>query len=299
MCGIYFCYGRQPDCPRFKQFETKCRHMITRRGPDVVNFRELDGVGILSSVLWLQGSSVFPQPVNNDHHCFLWNGDIYLYDNTRWDSRLSDTEFIYSKLRDCETDCDIIRTLERIKGPWAFVFWDKARDCLWYGRDFFGRQSLLMSRTESCLVLTSCAPRNDLLSFSEVPANGIYKLNLAETVEPPLLFPWDCLQTEPSGVVMAAQTIACPVKLICDVKPQSIEVESNEDPEAMFDSLLMNQAVSNLVDRLIDILTEAVKTRIENQPGRCKNCVKCCRKVLTVPIPVLEFCSLVALTPPF
>ena len=131
-----------------------------------------------------------------------------------------------------------------------------------------------MSRTESCLVLTSCAPRNDLLSFSEVPANGIYKLNLAETVEPPLLFPWDCLQTEPSGVVMAAQTIACPVKLICDVKPQSIEVESNEDPEAMFDSLLMNQAMSNLVDRLIDILTEAVKTRIENQPGRCKNCVK-------------------------
>lgn len=61
--------------------------------------------------------------------------------------------------RNIESTEEILEIVQKIRGPWAFVFWDKLRNQVWFGRDFFGRQSLLLHSYGDRIILTSCAPR--------------------------------------------------------------------------------------------------------------------------------------------
>ena len=41
---------------------------------------------------------------------------------------------------------DIPKFLSSIEGPFAFVFYSPETESLWFGRDYFGRHSLLVSK---------------------------------------------------------------------------------------------------------------------------------------------------------
>jgi hypothetical protein len=46
-------------------------------------------------------------------------------------------------------DAAVLAVLAKLRGPWGFVYWQHARQRLWFGRDFFGRRSLLTRTTSS------------------------------------------------------------------------------------------------------------------------------------------------------
>ena len=203
----------------------------------------------------------------------MWNGDVFKYNNKSLSPGTSDTEFIFSKLRDSVTDQDVINIFQSIQGPWACVFWDKTRNILWFGRDFFGRQSLLIHRSKLGLILSSVAPQDETYKFTEVRADGIYKLNLTYPSDKPVIFPWDCLPQYGLNPELTGFSISSPVRLVSD-NPEKIIVDTCIDTDLIMESLLRNPAVDNLVIELINKLSDAVRTRIELQPGKCKDCLQ-------------------------
>ena len=69
------------------------------------------------------------------------------------------------------------------KGPYAFIFYLKKQNCLYFGRDRFGRRSLLISASDNSLMVSSIQLKlkfetNFQDNFNELKANKIYKLDL-------------------------------------------------------------------------------------------------------------------------
>lgn len=78
--------------------------------------------------------------------------------------------------------------LSSIQGPYAFIYLDKKNQRLYFGRDRLGRQSLLWSSDcEGGLVLTSVGTRN-VLDFKEIPAIGIFMVDMNSSGESSVLF---------------------------------------------------------------------------------------------------------------
>jgi hypothetical protein len=174
----------------------------------------------------------------------------------------------------------VLRCLEQVQGPWAFVFWHKRRRSLWFGRDYFGRQSLLIHESAAAFILSSCAPCDEEIEIEELPAHGIYRLRLGEQVRKLELFPWDIVPTESirprKDLIISEMRLRCPVNVnaITAVKSNPVIFDHNCDVESVFEHLLASEQVRCLVTGLIGRLTDAIRIRVENQPGRCKNCIK-------------------------
>ncbi|KAK2967786.1 hypothetical protein RJ640_008006 [Escallonia rubra] len=74
--------------------------------------------------------------------------------------------------------------LSIIKGPWALIYWQHSTKTMWFGRDGFGRRSLLVhwpTSGDSRLLLTSVSPPSSLHESSDlVDESGMGKLNFWE-----------------------------------------------------------------------------------------------------------------------
>ncbi len=116
--------------------------------------------------------------------------------------------------------------------------------------------------------------------MEELPAHGIYRLQLGEQVRKLELFPWDIVPTKSirprKDLVISETRLRCPVNInaITAVKSNPVKVDHSCDLESVFERLLASEKVRSLVTGLIERLTEAIRMRVENQPGRCKNCIK-------------------------
>lgn len=88
----------------------------------------------------------------------------------------SDTEILLDLLKSSEESSDILETISSIKGPFAFIYYQKETNNLWFGRDRLGRHSLLWNFNEESFYLSSVSKKE--YPFSEVPAIGIFSLNL-------------------------------------------------------------------------------------------------------------------------
>jgi len=278
MCGIYFSCG-VASSDEFADFEKECFCMLKRRGPDVDNFVVEGNARFFSTVLWLQGSRAFPQPVNEENFAFLWNGDVYQYENESLPTNMSDTEFLVDQIRKMEDLEDILSVIQKIDGPWAFVLWDKLKNQLWFGRDFFGRQSLLLSSSDSSVIVCSCAPLEfSAFRFVEIPAAGIFQLDLDEPLTHGKLYPWDCYKKTIDeylslhDVMFAIQDGSLTTPILLDNAP--IAVYNNISCDNIFEEMLNDSKINQHVSNLIEELMQAVKTRIEKQPEMCKRCAK-------------------------
>ena len=220
-----------------------------------------------------QGEDVVEQPKSTEDHLLMWNGDVFKYDNKQLTPGSSDTDYIFSKLSECRTDNEVINVFQSIQGPWACVFWDKMKNILWFGRDFFGRQSLLIHQSKIGLILSSVTPTDETFKFNEVRADGIYKVNLHHPTDKPVLFPWDCLPQDGYEPELTGFSLSCPVRLISN-NPEKVDFNPTLDPELVLETLLLNPVVDIIVSELLHLLTEAVRIRIELQPGRCKDCIQ-------------------------
>ncbi|CAL4891493.1 unnamed protein product [Urochloa decumbens] len=153
------------------------------------------GVGellFIGATLHLRGSEPVAQPlVSPSGSVLVYNGEIYGGIEVTDDE--NDTQALFSSLECCcSCDCHALgrdktcpccvsggnsvpQILSTIKGPWALIYWQADSNTIWFGRDAFGRRSLLVhwpTSDDSRFVLSSVAPSSFARNNSDATANG-------------------------------------------------------------------------------------------------------------------------------
>ncbi|XP_054237046.1 asparagine synthetase domain-containing protein 1 [Indicator indicator] len=153
-------------------------------------------------VLHLRGP-VTPQPLEDaSSNVFLWNGEIF--SGLHVGDAENDTKVMFHHLALCSSEADILSLFSLLRGPWSFIYYQASRHTLWFGRDYFGRRSLLWQfsdEADSTFCLSSVSVQSESGNqWQEVPASGIFKIDLkvcATTKSLSLaLFPWKYRCTE-------------------------------------------------------------------------------------------------------
>ncbi|KTW29523.1 uncharacterized protein T551_02139 [Pneumocystis jirovecii RU7] len=183
MCGIFL---------RISYIQSEIRDdykeiidLVNSRGPDGLRTIEIElkniKLEISCSVLNLRGNKgAVLQPVINDCGDILcWNGEV-------WDGlemAFSDNDTVQIMKAFSKPLADILEIISDIRGPYSFIYLDKKKEELWYGRDCLGRRSLLKHISEEVddsfhFMLSSVSNGEPL--WKEVPANGLYCVDLSQ-----------------------------------------------------------------------------------------------------------------------
>ncbi|XP_061360374.1 uncharacterized protein LOC133304360 isoform X3 [Gastrolobium bilobum] len=145
-----------------------------------VNTGECDNIDgdaklhFIGSTLQLRGITSLVQPlVDPSGNILVYNGEIF--GGLHLASDCNDAEFLMQTLGNGESS--IPDVLSTIKGPWAIIYWQDSSRTLWFGRDAFGRRSLLVhwpTEDDSTFLLSSVSPVSPIQQASECEAhNGI------------------------------------------------------------------------------------------------------------------------------
>lgn len=162
MCGIFLGISSKTDPTH--TVHPHQRELVFNRGPDSIQdfnleINEFRIVGI-SSVLHLRGDLLTKQPLDSSNFVLQWNGEVFNYcdydasgKENEDDSLLArnDTQFIFDEFHKKPVE-DVLLT---IKGPWAFTLIDKINQIVYFGRDYFGRRSLLFNHCNDRLIISS------------------------------------------------------------------------------------------------------------------------------------------------
>ncbi|XP_051260478.1 asparagine synthetase domain-containing protein 1 [Dicentrarchus labrax] len=297
MCGI-FCLLSLPS----SQFEwdKTVREHLKRRGPNLSQDLTVKGPCyqclFSAHVLHMRGL-LTPQPVqDNTGNVLEWNGEIFGGLPVRPEE--NDTAVVSQRLSSCNSPSEILSVLSAIRGPWGFVYYQKAGDYLWFGRDFFGRRSLLwkFDADVNTLTLTSVAAYSsgpEQSAWQEVPAVGVYRIDLkaatgagSVTFE---VYPWahggndlssrseTILESAPGGCTavmnQSGLVLRSPVCPLNTSIPESLN-EKDIPPDSCvkdLEQLLAGKEETDEVSRLIDVLSEAVRRRVQSLPFRVQD----------------------------
>ncbi|XP_075962793.1 asparagine synthetase domain-containing protein 1 [Anarhichas minor] len=299
MCGIFCLLSLSPtQCVWDKTLHEHLR----RRGPDLSQDLTVGGTDpcyqclFSAHVLHLRGL-LTPQPVRDDTgNVLLWNGEIF--GGLPVMPEENDTAVVSERLSSCDGPSEILSVLSAVRGPWGFVYYQKAGDYLWFGRDFLGRRSLLwkFDAEVNALTLTSVAARQSgpgpaQSAWREVPAAGVYRIDLKAVTQAGSvtfeLYPWarggsglvsSCsptvLESVPSGCTavmnQSGLALASPVRPLNTSIPKSLneeEIHPNSHSHVEhLERLLASQEKNDAVNRLIGVLSEAVRRRVQSLP---------------------------------
>ncbi|KAK9105265.1 hypothetical protein Scep_022109 [Stephania cephalantha] len=132
----------------------------------------------LGATLQLRGTTPVSQPlVDNSRNILIYNGEIF--GGLHVDCLGNDTLTLMQALDECcscsclgdKSACfchdngktSVPELLSTISGPWALIYWQDVSSTLWFGRDAFGRRSLLVhwpSSDDSRFLLSSVSPES-------------------------------------------------------------------------------------------------------------------------------------------
>ena len=215
--------------------------------------------------LWLQGNKPSKQPVVDEFgNILLWNGDIF--EGLHNAGGQSDTAVLLETLQEASTVEDINSVMEKIKGPWACIYYKSSLNLIIVGRDKLGRHSLLWNLNDSMacnnvLVLSSTVINNSQ-TFREIPARSMFTINFSSA---------ESVSVEP---IFDRNTY-----LINSILPNESDL-INWDEELVknksYSQLLehFESGFKNELDRFEAVLSQAVRLRINCQPEMCKSCVR-------------------------
>lgn len=206
---------------------------LKRRGPDCSKQLSRSNTHyqcfFSGHVLHLRGA-VTAQPVEDERgDVFLWNGEVF--GGVQVEAEENDTQVMFHFLSACKSDSDITSLFSEVRGPWSFIYYQASRHCLWFGRDFFGRRSLLWHFSDLhgsfCLASVGGQIPGGTHLWQEVPASGIFRIDLmsASVSEHVVLrlCPWSSVSGE-NAVRDHSGTL---VYLKADL-PSWVSVEANE-----------------------------------------------------------------------
>lgn len=183
MCGI--CCSVSFSIEHFsKELKEDLLHNLRRRGPNssrqllksAVNYQCLFSV----HVLHLRGVLTI-QPVEDEHgNVFLWNGEVF--NGVKVEAEDNDTQVMFNSLSACKNESEILLLFSKVQGPWSFIYYQASSHHLWFGRDFFGRRSLLWQFSNLgksfCLSSVGTQVYGVADQWQEVPASGIFQIDL-------------------------------------------------------------------------------------------------------------------------
>lgn len=195
--GVSSLPGGEQDVVAFVEDEDASEgedsHMGGDGGKEFI--RELQFIG---ATLQLRGTSPIVQPlVDMSGNILVYNGEIF--GGIQMSSDSNDTEILMQHLGLCcshvssphnkthtsgERQSSVPELLSRIKGPWALIYWQSSSRILWFGRDAFGRRSLLVhwpTKEDPRFLLSSVSPHASVNESSEfADGGGIAKIDFWE-----------------------------------------------------------------------------------------------------------------------
>lgn len=304
MCGICCVVALSSQhtiCDYFSK-DLHCR--LRRRGPDssqqlIKTVSEPSYECLFSGhVLHLRGLMT-PQPLEDvNNNIFLWNGEIF--NGVHVGDSENDTEVMFRHLALCSSEADILSLFSSLRGPWSFIYYQASGHSLWFGRDYFGRRSLLWQLSnvsDGAFCLTSVSVNSESCNqCKEVPASGIFKMDLRDCATTKslslTLFPWKYKCTEkneeeifidvldqvskdlPNHITVVMNEsklcLSAPViplnRTISEASVEHVSSDSSETSSVVsLETLQGYLAVEHkrkVVHQFIDVLDEAVKRRV-------------------------------------
>ncbi|KAJ8570023.1 hypothetical protein K7X08_006600 [Anisodus acutangulus] len=175
--------GGEQDVVAFVEDEDSSKGEACHMGGGVSKefIRELQFIG---ATLQLRGINPIVQPlVDVSGNILVYNGEIF--GGIHMSSDSNDTEILMQHLGLCcshfssphnkshtsgERQSSVPELLSRIKGPWALIYWQSSSKILWFGRDAFGRRSLLVhwpTKEDPRFLLSSVSPLASVNESSE------------------------------------------------------------------------------------------------------------------------------------
>ncbi|VDM05402.1 unnamed protein product [Schistocephalus solidus] len=289
MCGIFFLAPAvvgTTEKPISKLKSIECR------GPDLSNSVFIDFKSATEtrgfafcSVLSHQSAVPFPQPVwiksSEDEReplrcLLLWNGEVYRHqEDTEGPERTSDTELVANSIGNSGGGVeDLLSVFQDVTGPFAFVLIQPDQKRIFFGRDRFGRRSLvckLAAGLTSLECLSSLVPFEESADeidaqgdtdsqWFEVPASGIYTALLDDLGHFCLenWYPW-------SGKHLRYWE-DCSFHKACQL-PAGLLYSNPQVDRPFYDSVQEDH-----VSALLQLLSAAVKVRVGHSATTCHQC---------------------------
>ncbi|CAG9862568.1 unnamed protein product [Phyllotreta striolata] len=285
MCGIALIICNLPFNDKYLlKILNLLQETISRRGPDYLEIVKLStqnemNLCFLSSVLWLQGNSLSKQPVQNEQSVFIYNGDIFNGISEEFRKKYGDTNCVFEILNESD---DIHHSLLKLQGPYAFVYYDKLHNKLHFGRDKYGRRSLLVGKNGETIVLSSVAKRTEDFEFMELPSIGTFTWDLNKgNLE---LSPFNESYSTKLGELELFLNKSFLIKHtayppdINFINPPATQLDLLNNLHGLptdeaFSTLLAHSEWLENVKQLLELLEDSIKRRISNQPKFCKACI--------------------------
>ncbi|XP_049568102.1 asparagine synthetase domain-containing protein 1 [Orcinus orca] len=298
MCGI--CCAVSFSVEHFsKDLKEDLLCNLKRRGPNSskqllksnINYQCL----FSGHVLHLRGV-LTAQPVEDERgNVFLWNGEVF--SGIKVEAEENDTQIMFNYLSSCKNESDILSLFSKVQGPWSFIYYQASSHSLWFGRDFFGRRSLLwhFSSLGKSFCLSSIGAQTSGVAnqWQEVPASGIFRIDLKSTsISKSVvlkLYPWkynsredvikECVNSLtqisadlPTFVSVAANEAKLylkePVVPLNMILPQATfeihcsSISSVPPSRETLQVFLTDGHMKEVVQQFIDVLSIAVKRRV-------------------------------------
>ena len=182
-------------------------------------------------------------------------------------------------LEKCSTTEEFKNVLTSVEGPWSIIYFQKSTKTLWFGRDYFGRRSLLFSPISNGLLLSSVAirPNNCSNPWLEIPT-GLHCINL-DNVDPSKItidmVPWLSITTNQPKIdfpnldyfsIRGESFLLSPIekhKLSneSDIRVTALNEVKNLDPLSQLVSACDNKMLWPHCKKLLEILERAVSRR--------------------------------------
>ncbi|KAM8901071.1 asparagine synthetase domain-containing protein 1 [Lycaon pictus] len=298
MCGICCSVSFSVEnCS--KDLKEDLLYRLSRRGPDSSKQLVKSSVGyqclFSGHVLHLRGV-LTAQPVEDERgDVFLWNGEVF--SGIKFEAGENDTQIMFNYLSSCKNESDILSLFSEVQGPWSFIYYQASSHHLWFGRDFFGRRSLLWHFSDLgrsfCLSSVGAQTSGEVNQWQEVPASGIFRIDLKSTsISKSLvlkLYPWKSIPGEnvikecvhsliqisanlPTFVSVVANEaklyLKKPVVPLNTMMPQAplaipcINIAGVLPTRETLQRLLTDGRMKEVVQQFIDVLSVSVKRRV-------------------------------------
>lgn len=153
----------------------------------------------VSTVLHIQGDVIVQQPATDeDGNILLWNGEVF--DGLNHPLGTSDTLLVSERLQKFVRNEsksvmeNLIDCFSPIQGPYSFLFYHNQSSMIYFGRDPFGRRSLMIQTTSDFLHAISSVSvdfEGYSDSWKEIEIGGIYCVNSKGDLQTLMKSPWN------------------------------------------------------------------------------------------------------------
>lgn len=220
------------------------------------------------------------------------NGDIF----SKRDNRSpSDTEWLTRLIDDCcDDEAKLFEMFRLLEGPYSIIYLNRSTQKLYFLRDVFGRQSLLLAQThqgDTVLASVLAASKHRYATCIELPPLGIFCMNLK--TEEITLNPWQPMsvihmeQLEELKHILQSEIVVKPsiaspwlIKQQHEESAQSYNFERilqdciKKTANEIFQQLLANADVTSVVDEIERRLEHSISDRILTTPSECRQCLQ-------------------------